>query len=134
MKLEHRGNCIIVKYIPDRDEADGMFDYENGKIYIRSKLSPLVRECTYLHELTHKRCYQKKCPCFDSDYLCEYHAMRGTLQQVVKRGSRLLLRVYLQTAEEDLLRYQSNPEWKAHLAAMRRLMKTKAFKEAKRAK
>ena len=128
MKLKHRDNCVLVKFIPDRDEAYGSFDEESGKIYISSRLSLLGRECIYLHELQHKKCFLKKCKCWKSDYWCEYHAMRGELNGVIASGSSRMKKAYLKSMKKSLVKYQANPKlWKAHLAALKRVMKTKAF-------
>lgn len=130
MKLEHHGNCVLIKFIPDRGEAYGSFDEENGKIYISTRLGLLERECIYLHELSHKECFSKKCKCWKSNYWCEYHAMRGELQKVIARNNVRLTKAYLRSVEHSLSKYQTDSKlWKPHLAAIKRVMKTKAFKE-----
>ena len=134
MNLEHRDNCIIIKYIPNRDEASGVFDPDNGKIYISAGLPLLERECAYYHELTHKECLLNKCPCWEgSEYLCEYHAMRGELNRVTTRDSLSLRRAYLRGVARCLKKYAHNPkQWCSQYKALTRLMKTKAFKQLKR--
>jgi len=134
MKLLHRGNCVLVKYTPNQDEASGLFDEVNGRIYISSKLPPLQRECIYYHELTHKECYESKCKCWDtSDYLLEYHAMRGELHKVLARNSIALNRAYLKTVETTLAKCARDPKlWRAHGLAMNKLMRTKAFKRIRK--
>lgn len=134
MKLEHRDNCVLVKYIPNRAEASGQFDSDNGKIYVNIKLSLLERECVYLHEVSHKECYLKKCKCWEGkEYWCEYHAMKGELQKVIARGSLRLNRAYMKNVNRALDRYRANTKlWKPQLVAIGLLMKTKMFKKLKR--
>lgn len=133
MKLEHRDNCILVKYIPNRGEASGMFEEDTLKIYINSRLPLLERECIYLHEASHKECFLKKCKCWDSDYWCEYHAMKGELIKIIDRESIRLSRAYFENVTRCISKYKSNlKHWRVHLAAMQRLMKTKMFRTLRR--
>jgi len=146
MKLQHRDKCVLIKYIPDmgaslteegdwlkindRGETSGLFDEKTGKIYIRSSLSLLERECVYLHELSHSECFASKCKCWRNDYWCEYHAMRGELRKVVARDSIRLTRAYLKNMRICVKKYQANRKlWKSHLAAITLLMKTTTFKK-----
>ena len=129
MKFDHRGNCVLVRYTPNKGEADGNFDEDNGRIYINSQLSLLERECVYYHEVSHRECFDRKCECCKSEYRCEYHAMKGESQKVAARGSIQLNRAYLKNVRRSLLKYRASLKlWKNHFAALKRLMATKAFK------
>ena len=133
MKLEHRNNCVLVKYIPNRNEPDGYFDYETNKIYLDKSLTLAERECVYFHEITHKKCRDKDCYCQDKDALCEYHAMLGALNMVIARNSKSIRKGYFKSFYKCLARYKSDPKtWKAHLSACHRIMKLKAYKKLAR--
>lgn len=132
MKLEHRDNCILVKYIPDRGEASGYFEEETGKIYVSVYRSLLERECVYFHELTHKECFDKKCKCWSkkTDYLSEYHAMRGELRKVIACKSIRMKRAYMKNLKRCLKKYRGDPKlWRSHLSAVEMMMRTGEFKE-----
>lgn len=131
MKLEHRGNCIIMKNLRnDEDEARGLFDYYTRKIYVSSSLGLLERECVYFHELSHRECVEQKCGCWDKDTLCEYHAMKGELQKVIARNSTRLTKAYLKNVQRCLNKYLQNRRlWRHHLAATRRLRRTQTYKK-----
>jgi len=132
MKLEHRDNCILFVYNPNPSKVFGFFDEDDGKIYVSSRLGLLARECVYLHEKSHKECFDGGCKCWSkgTDYWCEYHAMRGELQKVRAIGCVRLKRAYLKHAKDALVKYNAQPEvYGAHLAALRKLMRTKAFRD-----
>ena len=131
MNLKHRDNCILFTYHPNPSKVFGFFDDDDEKIYISSKLSLLARECVYFHESSHKECYDEKCKCWDkkTDYLCEYHAMRGELQKVRARGSVRLREAYLKHVKSALDKYRKHADvYGDHLKAIRKLMRTKDFK------
>ena len=141
MRLEYQNNdqVVLFTYNPDRNDAIGSFDENNEKIYINARLTKLEREIVYFHEITHKECFEAKCICWKkkSGYLCEYHAFRGTLRRVVDARNHLrsrfwqkLRKCYLREVEKALRKYSGDlTVWKTHLKALRKLMKTKAFKE-----
>lgn len=130
MNLKHPGNCILVKYIPNQGEASGGFDEETGKIYIGIQYGLFERECLYFHELTHKECFDKKCKCWSksTNYLCEYHAMRGELEKVIACESARMRKAYMKNVKRCLRKYRADPKlWKSHLSAIGQLMRTGAF-------
>ena len=130
MELEHKNNCVLIKYIPDKGEAAGYFDPDNMKIYISTRLPLLEREVVYLHELSHRECYLKGCKCWKSTYWCEYHAMKGEIQKVLARRSKRLNKAYIKSVEREREKYRKNPQvWGKHHAALKRLMKTELFKK-----
>ena len=132
MNLEHIGKCVIIKFMPNKGEAGGFYDEENGRIYLNARLPLLEREVVYYHELTHKEHCQSKCFCWKSDYWCECHAMRGELQRVIARKSKRLSRAYYQNERRAIKKYNADPKvWKVHIKAFNRLRKTKMYKRHK---
>jgi len=129
---EHDKNVVLVTYHPNRTNVAGYFDEEDGLIYLDAKRSRLVRETVYFHEITHKECFQAKCKCWNkkTSFLCEYHAFRGALQCVRATGSRKLQRCYLREVQKALKKYKADLKiWDSHLKALRKIMKTKAYRE-----
>lgn len=135
MKLEHQNNdqVILFTYKPDKSEVHGFFDEDDRFVYLNVKLPRLERECVYFHELTHKKCFEAKCKCWRKTFLCEYHAYRGELRRVIETDNRRLTRAYFSVVNKAIEKMEANPTvWGSHLKALRKLMRTKAFKELAR--
>lgn len=132
MRFDHINNCVLFIHHPHKGDNLGYFDPGDNNIYISKKLSLSKRECIYLHEKAHQEHYKEKCWCWDmsSDFWAEYHAMKEELLQVKARGGLLLKQAYLRLVKRTLTRAKENPKtWGVHGKAMKRVMKTKAFKE-----
>lgn len=132
MNLQHRNNCILFSFHPDRKDAFGFFDEDEREIYISDKLNLLTRECVYFHELTHKECFLNKCKCWEGNsiYWCEYHALRGEFLKARATGSIRIRQAYLKNVTRAIAKYKRNVKiWGSHLGAMQRLMRTKMYKE-----
>jgi hypothetical protein len=126
MNLEYKNKVDIVR---------GYYCEVEDMIVLAKGLGELEREVTYYHEREHQKCFRNKCKCWNrkSDYLCEYHAMRGECRSVLQRGSKRLAIAYLLAIQESLARYkQGETRWLGHKLAAVRVMKSKDFAAVER--
>ena len=122
MKLEYRENAITLA---------GYYDEDEDVIYISAGLSPLIAECTYLHEQAHQKCYKAGCACYkaENNDLAEYHAFRGELLAVLERGSEKLAKAYLKAITLSQAKAAEYPVvWRSHKRAMARIVRLKAYR------
>jgi hypothetical protein len=122
MRLEHIGDSV---------KMGGYYEEDEDLIYLAAGLGKLKSECVYFHERQHRNCCKNKCQCWreKNDYLSEFHAYLGELEDVVARGSRRLAKVYLRLVRRMLVSHSEHPEWKDHKRAMNRVMRRRKFRE-----
>ena len=132
MILKHISNCILFRYNPNPSKVFGFFDENDGKIYINETFGIMEREVVYLHELSHRECFEKGCWCWKrkSDYWVEYHGFRGEFYKVQSNGDKRLKKAYLKQLGNTIKKAKRNPKvWGCHFAALRRLAKMKSFRK-----
>jgi hypothetical protein len=132
MHFEHEGNCILFTFLPDPDRREAYYDEDDGNIYIRKSLGKYGREVAYFHEAVHRQCHSTDCWCWkrNNDFWLEYHAYKGELLKVSTSGSKLIVRAYRKQVARTLKKAKDNPKvWGVHEKALRRVMRTKRYKE-----
>ena len=132
MELKHISDCILFSYHPNPSRVVGFFDNMDGKIYIDETLGLIGREVAYLHELSHRECFEKNCWCWKkkTDYWVEYHAFREEFYKVQALGDKRIKRIYLKQLNDVINSAKKNlPVWHSHIEALRRLIKMKSFQK-----
>lgn len=135
MNLEYESDpCVVLfSFKPHPvDLPDGWFDSTDGKIYICSDKSPLLRELIYYHEDTHKTCWDNGCFCWrqHSDYWGEYHAFREEFRRAILSDCTPMIQLYFRRLDIWMKKYRSEKIWKSHLQALRKVIKLSEFQTA----
>jgi len=128
MVYEYIDNCILFSFKPNKSKISGFFDEDDGQIYIDKKLGKIKKEIVYQHENQHRKCFNSDCKCYkkDTDFLCEYHAMRAEFNFIAKNGV-LVQKIYFKLVIKSLNKYLIE-SWKAHYQALRKVCKLKKFR------
>jgi hypothetical protein len=124
---------ILFKYRPNKSRIHGIFDEDDGNIYINEDLPKMGRELVYAHECQHRTCFYSNCSCYkkNSIFYVEYHAFLAELIFILKINSVQYWKYYLMGVIEELNKF-NNPDingWLDHFRALRKVCKLKAFKE-----
>ena len=126
-----KNDYILFKYSPNKSKIEGMFDEEDGNIYVDADLPDCGRKLVYAHESQHRTCFYNKCTCYKSGSLfrIEYHAFLAELIFVVKENKDGLWKYYFKGIQKELIKF-NNPSiegWIAHFKALRKVCKLKVF-------
>lgn len=122
---------ILFTFEPNKSKIEGLFDEDDGNIYIDKKLSSIGKQLVFAHESQHRTCFYSKCECWDKESLfwCEYHAFLAELIFVVKQNSKKYWDYYFKGFIKELIKF-NNPDiigWLPHFKAMRKVSKIKVF-------
>ena len=122
----HKVDYILFTYKPNKSNIFGIFDEDDGNIYINSKLNKIERKLVYVHEVQHRDCFNNKCKCWKKLFWCEYHAFRAEFNFVLKLNKRRYWHGFFKIAIKELVKFKLHPEisgWTEHYKAKRRVMK-----------
>ena len=117
---------ILFTYEPNKSNIFGIFDEDDGNIYINSKLNKTERELVYIHEVQHRDCFNNKCKCWKKLFWCEYHAFKAELDFVFKLNKYRYWHCFFKIAIKELIKFKTHPEidgWAEHYKAKRKVMK-----------
>jgi hypothetical protein len=113
----------------------GMYDEADNTIYISYGLRKAATEVVYYHEREHRECFLRGCFCYKhtSNFWAEYHAYTGELKSVIARNNRSVTKAYFLSVVLSLIESKKHPKvWLDNSRALRRVMRTRLYKEFER--
>jgi len=128
-----RGDYILFRYKPNKSKVNGIFDEDDGNIYINEDLDEITQELIYAHESQHKKCFNSKCKCWKKLFWCEYHAFRNEFKFVLEKDDSKYWDKYFTITTNDLNKFKNNVNnitgWKEHFKALKKVCNLKDFKK-----